>query len=69
MMTMPDPGVLDSLVRDRQAELQASPERRVVGFGRPWRVRVGHALIIAGVTLSGERVEHAPRPAALSRAC
>ena len=68
MMTMPDPGVLDSLIRDRQAELWASPERRV-GSGRPWRVRVGHALIIAGATLSGERVEHPPRPAALSRAC
>lgn len=68
MMTMPDPGVLDSLIRDRQADLQASPKRRVVASGRPWRVRVGHALIVAGATLSGERVEHPPRPAALSRA-
>lgn len=56
MMLLPDPGVLDSLVRDRQSRI--SPTRVA---GQPahavWRVRLGHALIAAGSRLSGERAE------------
>ncbi len=56
MMLPPDPGVLDSLVRDRQSRL--SPTRVA---GQPahaaWRVRLGHVLIAAGSRLSGERAE------------
>ena len=65
MMLPPNPGVLDALVRDRQTKLRTPatrrPDRRVVAL----RVRIGHALIAAGSTLSGERVELPARPSAL----
>lgn len=56
MMLPPDPGVLDSLVRDRQNRLTPT---RVAGepAAAVWRVRLGHVLIAAGSRLSGERVE------------
>jgi len=68
MMLPPDPGVLDSLIRDRQMKLRTSPARRSAPAGVAWRVRIGHALIVAGTTLSGERVEQPARPPTLSRA-
>jgi len=70
-MIYPSPDVLNRLIQERQARLQAaavppSPESRA-GL----RVRIGHALIAAGSTLSGERVEllgHHHRRRSLSRA-
>jgi hypothetical protein len=63
MMILPNPGVLDHLIRERQEKLrttheQAQARRRRAGM----RVRIGRALIAAGSTLSGERVERPARP-------
>jgi hypothetical protein len=68
MMLPPNPGVLDTLIRDRQTTLRVAPARRSAPAGVALRVRIGHALIVAGATLSGERVEKPARPSALSRA-
>jgi hypothetical protein len=70
MMIMPGPGVLNVMIRDRQKKLRANghghASRRAPST---MRVRVGRALIVAGSTLSGERVEQPARPpAALCRA-
>ncbi len=56
MMLLPDPGVLNTLIRDRHHRLRPNrAARRAAGTGL--RVRLGRALITAGSTLSGERVE------------
>ena len=68
MMLPPNPGVLDSLIRDRQTKLRTPPARRSTTPVAGWRVRIGHALIVAGTTLSGERVERPARPPAISHA-
>ncbi|MCA1571539.1 MAG: hypothetical protein LC798_14705 [Chloroflexi bacterium] len=68
MMLLPSPGVLDSLIRDRQTTLRTSPSRAGTVTVAGLRVRLGHALIVAGTSLSGERVEQPARPAALQRA-
>jgi hypothetical protein len=68
MMLPPNPGVLDSLIRDRQAQLRTSPTRRPAGTVAGLRVRIGRALIVAGTSLSGERAEQPASPPALSRA-
>jgi hypothetical protein len=66
MMMLATPGVLDTLVRDRQRRLRHRPHTTA----RPGvlRVRLGHALIQAGANLSGERVERAARSQRLSPA-
>lgn len=67
MMILPNPGVLDHLIRERQEKLRTThPAQAPARAGV--RVRIGHALIVAGITLSGERVEQPARPSALSRA-
>ena len=68
MMLLPNPGVLDSLIRDRQATLRTVAARSSALAGAALRVRIGHALIVAGTNLSGERVEQPARPPALQRA-
>jgi hypothetical protein len=69
MMLPPNPGVLDSLIRDRQKKLRTPPARRpATSAAVAWRVRIGHALIVAGTTLSGERVERPARPPAIPHA-
>ncbi|HUF07247.1 MAG TPA: hypothetical protein VMP86_07660 [Candidatus Binatia bacterium] len=60
-MIMPNPGVLDDLIRERQAHLHAGPRHARPGL----RIRVGHALIVAGSALSGERVELPARHSSL----
>jgi len=66
MMIMPDPGVLNQLIRDRQRNLRAHRhDSAATRYGL--RVRIGHAMISAGRGLSGERVEQPARPSALSR--
>jgi hypothetical protein len=56
MMLLPDPGVLNTMIRDRHHRLRPNRAARpAAGFGL--RVRLGRALIAAGSTLSGERVE------------
>ncbi len=66
-MIYPSPDVLDRLIQDRHDRLQAvaaqAPEAHA-GL----RVRIGHALIAAGSTLSGERVELPAHRRPLSRA-
>jgi len=68
MMLPPNPGVLDQLIRDRQAKLRATPARRRPNAASTWRVRAGHALIAVGTAMSGERVERPARRSAVSRA-
>jgi len=66
MMLPPNPGDLDLMIRDRQEQLRIS---RPVGYAPigGWRVRIGHALIAAGTTLSGEQAEQPARPSAHPR--
>lgn len=64
MMSMPSPGVLDDLIRERQERLRMTPRQAEAPAPVPLRVRIGHALIVAGITLSGERVERPARPSA-----
>ena len=61
MMMPPNPGDLDRMIRDHQERLQQpgpgpAAERRTSGL----RVRIGHALIAAGYSLSGEQAEKKP---------
>ena len=68
-MIYPSPDVLSRLIQARQARLQATAAPPSGDPHAGLRVRIGHALIAAGSTLSGERVElplHHRRP--LSRA-
>lgn len=67
MMILPNPGVLDQLIRERQRRLRGSAVRRSGPAGRGLRRRVGHALIVAGSALSGERVEQPGRTQGLPR--
>ena len=67
MMILPNPGVLDQLIRERQRGLRRSTVGRSAPGGRFLRRRVGHALIAAGSALSGERVEMPVGPRALPR--
>ena len=70
-MIYPSPDVLSRLIRERQARLQATMAPASQHPHAGLRVRIGHALIAAGSTLSGERVElpaHHRRRHSLSRA-
>lgn len=67
MMLLPNPGVLDVMVRDRQTKLRT---KRPGAAGQPRtgvRVRIGHALIAVGSSLSGERLEQPARRSAVPR--
>ena len=68
MMIMPGPGVLNIMIRDRQTKLRAKRQERAPRTRLALRIRVGHALIVAGSTLSGERAEQPARPPVLPRA-
>ena len=69
MMLPPNPGVLDTLVRERQSRLRTATSGATAnGTVASWRVRIGHALIAAGSTLSDERVERPAHPHAPARA-
>jgi len=68
MVFTPNPAVLEYLARDRQEQLRKAALREHAGRGAGVRVRIGHALIAAGSTLSGERVEIPARPSSLQRA-
>jgi len=69
-MMMPSPRLVDGLVRSRQLGAGHRPRPVAARAARPTtlRVRIGHALIAAGRTLSGERVEQPARPPALPKA-
>lgn len=56
MMILPNPGVLDDLIRERQTNLRMTPHQAQAPARAGVRVRIGHALIVAGSMLSGERV-------------
>ena len=66
MMMLPNPGVLDHLIRERQQKLWMTSAQAQTPARPGIRVRIGHALIVAGFTLSGERVEIPARPPALA---
>lgn len=67
-MMIPEPGVLDRLVRDRHGRLRPVARPLDAARGAGLRVRVGRLLIAAGSALAGERTERPARPPALSRA-
>ena len=67
MMILPNPGVLDQLIRERQRGLRGTMARRSAFRPRGLRLRMGRALIAAGSALSGERVESPARTSVLSR--
>jgi hypothetical protein len=66
-MMMPNRVILSGLVQDREQRLSSRPARPAAAPG-VLRVRIGHALIVAGSIVSGERVERPARPQELSRA-
>lgn len=58
MMLVPNPGVLDRLIRDHRDQLVPNRSQRlIVRRHAGVRVRLGHALIAIGARVSGERVE------------
>jgi hypothetical protein len=61
-MNLPSPSVLDQLIRDRQEHLRQTTQQAQALGHAALRVRIGHALIVAGSTISGERVEVPARP-------
>lgn len=67
-MFTPSPGLWPGLIEDRQHRLRAAahPRPDVARVGG-MRVRLGHLLIAAGRTVSGERAEVPARPPALPR--
>lgn len=66
-MFSPSPGLWPGLITARQDRLRGSAQiRRSHAPGR-LRVRLGHLLIAAGSTLSGERVERPARRPAFPR--
>lgn len=66
MMTiLSNPDVLDQLIRERQENLRTTSQQARTPSRAGMRVRIGHALIVAGTTLSGERVEQPARSSAL----
>jgi hypothetical protein len=66
-MILPNPSVLDRLIQDRRERLESSVTGPAAPTG-PIRVRLGHALIAAGMIVSGERAERPARPASLPKA-
>ena len=60
MMILPSPNVLDRLIQDHHERLLPDDRATATSSAPPIRVRVGHALIAAGASLSGERVERRP---------
>jgi hypothetical protein len=68
MVFIPNPAVLEYLTRGRHEQLRKAARREPAVRGAGVRVRIGHALIAAGSTLSGERVEIPARPSPLQRA-
>jgi hypothetical protein len=68
MMLPSNPGVLDHLIRDRQEYLRRRPAESQLRSPGAIRVRIGHALIAVGTSLSGERVERTARHSASAHA-
>jgi hypothetical protein len=68
MVLLPNPGVLDHLIRERQQRMRMRPVEAQAAARGGLRVRIGHALIMAGSALSGERVEVPARPSAFQGA-
>jgi hypothetical protein len=66
-MILPNPGVLDHLIRERQEQLRTTPHQAEARARGGLRIRIGQAMIVAGNTLIGERVERPARPSARPR--
>ena len=67
-MFTPSPGLWPALIEDRQHRLRGAFDAGHPATRGGIRVRLGHLLIAAGSTLSGERVDvGAHRSPALSR--
>ena len=67
VMILPNPSVLDRLIQERRERLETSVAAATAPTN-PIRVRLGHALISAGMLVSGERAERHARPASLPKA-
>jgi len=63
----PSPAVLDRLIRDRHDQVRRMARHPQRPDRSGLRVRIGLALIAAGSSLSGERVEMPARRRAVSR--
>jgi hypothetical protein len=63
----PSPAVLDRLIRDRHDQVRRMARHPQRPDRTGLRVRIGLALIAAGSSLSGERVEMPARRRAVSR--
>ena len=66
-MIYPSPAVLDRLIQDRHDRVRRTVRHPMQPIRTGLRVRIGLALIAAGSSLSGERVEMPARRRALSR--
>lgn len=66
-MFSPSPGLWPGLIEARQERLRGAAQPRRGPAPASLRVRIGHLLIAAGSTLSGERVERTARRRALPR--
>lgn len=68
MFVIPNDTLAHQVGRDRQARFRASVAHPRPDGMRPVRVRLGRMLISIGSTISGDRVEAAPRQRAAGRA-
>lgn len=66
-MFTPSPGLWPGLIEERQHRMRPAPRQRGSAVHSGVRVRIGHLLIAAGSTISGDRVELRHRRPALSR--
>lgn len=65
-MIIPSPAVMDRMHEHRQRTLRMAPRSAAVARGG-LRVRIGHLLIAAGSSLSGDVAERPGRPTTIAR--
>lgn len=66
-MIIPSPAVMDRVHQHRQRTLRVHSHRTETTARGGLRVRIGHLLIAAGSSLSGDAVERPGRPSTLAR--
>lgn len=66
-MIIPSPAVMDRVHQHRQRTLRMPSRRSEAATRGGLRVRIGHLLIAAGSSLSGDVVERPGRPTTLAR--
>lgn len=66
-MIIPSPAVTDRMHEHRQRTLRMAPRRPTAVARGGLRVRIGHLLIAAGSSLSGDGAERAGHPTTIAR--